>query len=128
MGYQPLTIVTAGSGKRIRDDSGQSRTIHRFQELVGEGWEVSDPDSVDDWGVARTTFVVMRQGPWINLRCGGTGGCSGEVDGLPQSVDPGRVRAFIHFQHVDSTYLPRNTEEILAKALIRAEREGTTDP
>ncbi|WP_144406370.1 hypothetical protein [Arthrobacter sp. SPG23] len=122
MGYQPLTIVIAGSVERIREASGHSKTIHRFQELIGEGWEVSDPDNVDDWGVSRTRFVVMREGPWINLCSGGTGMCSGEVDGLPRNVDPGRVRGFMYLQHVNSTYLPRNAEEILAKTLVRAER------
>lgn len=122
IGYRPLTVVT-GRMDNVQSLFGRSKSIYRFIELIGEGWYVSDPDSLSEWGSVTTSYLVMRNGPWINMCSSSL--CSGEARGLPRGMDQNRVKALDASKkvpYVTHRDLRQNVDEILAKALIRAEQ------
>lgn len=128
IGYRPLTVVTARSEVVRTLITNREKHIYKVDEVIGNGWQVDDPDYRSEMGSIMRSFLVMQEGPWITLSPSGAGRAFGEPRGLPRGVDPNHVYAFEGPRGEISymSYLPSHVEDLMAKALVRAEKNGTS--
>lgn len=128
IGHLPQVVVTVWTEKVPGLFKGWKDVCH-YEEVIGEGWEVVELKYRTEMGSVSDEFLVMKDGPWMDLSHHRMRRVSTKPRRLPRSVDPGRVLA-IDSTRQDLAYLstlPRDVEKILAKALIRAE-QSVTEP
>lgn len=126
IGFRPLTVVTARSETVRTLILNRSKTLCRVGEVIGEGWLVTDPEDLTEYGSLRNQFIVMREGRWIVTIPNGNGSAGGELSGLPREVHAEDVYP-LNTQREGITYMrtldwdSSKIQTVLAKELLRME-------